>query len=248
MFCIVKDYIILSVTGMLLLVSCRPESFIIDTSSILETYSMGIPEPSGLSYSSDKETLFTVSDQGMAYEISLTGETIRELPFTGDDLEGITVDPLSSDIYLCEEGKGTLIKLNSLGVLQNTYNILNNPGNSGLEGLAFNNALQEIYLLKEKSEGLLIKYSINNNTKTEIKLNFADDYSGIYYNSVSEKLWIVSDESRTLSQCTLSGVELKHIELPISAMEGVVVNDEETEAYVVSDLNKKLYKIDLTNK
>lgn len=242
-----KNYIVLSVIGFLLIISCRPESFIIDSSSILETYDLGIYEPSGLSYSSDKESLFVVSDRGMVYEISLTGTTLRELPFTGDDLEGITVDPLSSDIYICEEGKGTLIKLNNLGVVQKTYNILNNPGNSGLEGLAFNETIQEIYLLKEKSEGLLIKYSINNNTKTEIKLNFADDYSGIYYNSVSEKLWIVSDESRTLSQCTLSGVEVKHFELPISAMEGIVVNDDETEAYVVSDLNKKLYKIDLTS-
>lgn len=242
-----KNYIILSVTGLLLIVSCRPESFIIDTSSILETYNLGIYEPSGLAYSSDKQSLFAVSDRGFLYEISMTGETIREFPFTGDDLEGITVDPLNSDIYICEEGKGTLIKLNSLGVLQNTYSILDNPGNSGLEGLAFNNTLQEIYLLKEKSDGLLIKYSINNNTQTQIKLNFADDYSGIYYNSVSDKLWIVSDESRTLSQCTLSGIELKHFVLPIPSMEGIVVNDEETEAYVVSDLNKKLYKIDLTN-
>ena len=96
------------------------------------------------------------------------------------------------------------------------------------------------------SEGLLIKYSIDNNAKTQVKLSFALDYSGIYYNNLSDKLWIVSDESRTLTQCTLNGTKIFSYQLPISGVEGIVVNDEETIAYVVSDPNNKLYKLDLT--
>ena len=103
-------------------------------------------------------------------------------------------------------------------------------------------------MLKEMSDGLLITYSVKNNSQTEIKLDFAHDYSGIYYNNVSNKLWIVSDESKTLTQCTLDGIKIKNYELPISGVEGIVVNDAETEAYVVSDPNNKLYKIDLTIK
>ena len=236
------------VVGFLLLTSCRPESFEVDYSIILESYEMSIYEPSGLSYSPDKESLYTVSDRGMVYQISLTGNTLRELSFTGDDLEGITVDPLTSDIYICEERKGNLVKLNNAGVAQSSYNILNNPGNTGLEGLTYNKNLDEFYMLKEMSEGLLIKYSANNNTITQIKLDFAHDYSGIYYNNISNKLWIVSDESKSLTQCTLEGVKIKTYELPISGVEGIVVNDDETVAYVVSDPNNKLYKIDLTIK
>ena len=236
------------VGGLLLITSCRPESFEVDYSIILDSYEMSIYEPSGLSYSSDKKSFYTVSDRGMVYQISLTGNTIRELSFTGDDLEGITVDPLTSDIYICEEGKGDLVKLNSEGIEQSSYNILNNPGNTGLEGLTYNKNLDEFYMLKEMSEGLLIKYSANNNTITQIKLDFAHDYSGIYYNNISNKLWIVSDESKTLTQCTLEGIKIKSYELPISGVEGIVVNDDETVAYVVSDPNNKLYKIDLTIK
>ena len=230
----------------LLMTSCRPESFDIDYSIILDSYEMSIYEPSGLSYSSDRESLYTVSDRGMLYEISLTGKTLRELSYTGDDFEGITIDSSSGNIFICEEGNGKLVKLNSSGVKQTSYSILNNPGNTGLEGLAYNKSLDVFYMLKEKSEGLLIKYSVNSNTKTEIKLDFAYDYSGIFYNSVSNKLWIVSDESKTLTQCTLGGVKIKSYKLPISGVEGIVVNDEETEAYVVSDPNNKLYKLDLT--
>ena len=226
--------------------ACRPESFDIDYSIILDSYEMSIYEPSGLCYSSDKQSFYTVSDRGMVYQISLTGKTLKELPFTGDDFEAITVDSSNDNIYICEEGNGELVKLNSSGVKQTSYNILDNPGNTGLEGLAYNKNLDVFYMLKEKTEGLLIKYSTVDNTKTEIRLGFAYDYSGIFYNNVSNKLWIVSDESKTLTQCTLNGVKIKSYSLPISGVEGIVVNDEETVAYVVSDPNKKLYKLDLT--
>lgn len=226
--------------------SCRPEVPVIDYSMIIDSYQLSIFEPSGLSYAADKESFYMVSDRGFVYQISLTGQTIRELSYTGDDFEGITVDPLNSDIYICEEGKGNLVKLNDNGILQNTYHILDNGYNNGLEGLTYNRNVNQFYLLKEMSDGLLIKYAVETNSQTQIKLNFALDYSGIFYNSASNKLWIVSDESRTLTQCTLDGVKIKDYILPIAGVEGIVVNDDETVAYVVSDPNNKLYKLDLT--
>lgn len=234
------------VGGLLLITSCRPEALEVDFSFITDSYELSIAEPSGLSYAADKQSLFTVSDEGMVYEISLTGATIRQLPYIGSDLEGITVNPISSTIYVCEEGKGDLVKLNSSGNAQESYNILNNPGNSGLEGLTYNAQSDEFYLLKEKDDGLLITYSVNTNVSTSINLGFSSDYSGIYYNESTQKLWIISDEARTLTQCNLSGSAIKSYDFPISGVEGIVVNDEETVAYIVSDTNNKLYKLDLT--
>ncbi|MEN8248634.1 MAG: SdiA-regulated domain-containing protein [Bacteroidota bacterium] len=241
-----KVYNLFVVIVVLSMLSCRPVVYNIDYSIILESYNLDIAEPSGLAYSPNRESLYIVSDQGMAYQVSLTGKTLKQLPFTGDDFEGITVDPSTSDIYICEEGIGNFVKLNSNGIEQSTYNVLDNPGNTGLEGLTYNPNTEEFYMLKEKSEGLLIKYSVNNNTETQVQLNFAYDYSGIYYNSVSNKLWIVSDESKTLTQCTMNGTKIISYQLPIGGVEGIVVNDDETVAYVVSDPNNKLYKLDLT--
>lgn len=247
MFKYMRSLVGLFLAGVIsLFTSCRPEVPIIDYSIIIDSYELSIYEPSGLSYSADKESFYMVSDKGFVYQISLSGQTLKELPHTGDDFEGITVDPLSSDIYICEEGKGNLVKLNENGIVQNSYHILDNGYNNGLEGLTYNNNLDVFYLLKEMSEGLLIKYDLQNDTQTQIKLNFALDYSGIFYNSTSNKLWIVSDESRTLTQCTLDGVKIKNYILPIAGVEGIVVNDDETVAYVVSDPNNKLYKLDLT--
>lgn len=232
--------------GFISINSCSPEAAEPDFSIIIDTYNLSILEPSGLSFSADKESLFVVSDLGMIYQISLTGSTLNEFPFVGEDLEGITVDPITSDIYVCEERKGNLVRLNSSGTMQNSYNLLTNPGNSGLEGVTYNAASNEFYLLKEKNDGLLIKYSVENNLSTSINLDFSIDYSGIYYNESTHKLWVVSDESRTLTQCNLNGSVIKSYNFPISGVEGIVVNDEETEAYVVSDPNNKLYKLDLT--
>lgn len=230
---------------LLLLVACRPEPYNIDYSKILETYELTINEPSGLCFSSDKSSFFIVSDQGMLYEVSISGSLIKEFAYTGNDFEGVTIDPATSSIYLCEEGTGNLLKLDLNGNKLGSFNILNQAGNNGIEGLTYNRNLNEFYLLKEKNEGLLIKYSTESNIKKEIVLNFAYDYSGIFYNEMTGNLWIVSDESKTITQCDLDGNKIKSISIPISGMEGIVVNEDETEAYVVSDPNKKLYLINL---
>jgi len=232
--------------GFLFISSCRPEPLEVDFSFIIDSYSLSVPEPSGLAYSVDKESFFVVSDRGKLYQISLTGTIIRELPYIGNDTEGVTVDPITANIYVCEEGRGDLVKLNSSGVMIDSYNLLDNPGNSGLEGLTYNIELNEFYLLKEKDDGILIKYSIEDDLTTIINLNFSSDYSGIFYNESSRKLWIVSEEERTLTQCNLNGSVIKSYSFPINGIEGIVVNDDETVAYVVSDPNSKLYKLDLT--
>ncbi|MBT5529955.1 MAG: hypothetical protein HOK35_12410 [Cytophagia bacterium] len=239
-------FLLFSILGLLFMFSCRPESFDIDMSIIKDSYEIQIEEPSGLAYSKDKLSLYTVSDQGKIYQISLTGDVLRELPFKGDDFEGITVDSETSEICICEEREGNLIKLDSIGVFQSTYDILQTPGNSGLEGLTYNHSDEVYYMLKEKMQGTLIKYDVKSNSVTQLVLGFAHDYSGLFYHHISNTIWIVSDESRTLTRCTTEGIALKIYDLPISGVEGIVVNDDETEAYVVSDPNNKLYKIDLT--
>ena len=226
-------------------VACRPEPFMIDKSKILETYDLTINQASGLCFPSDTSSFFIVSDQGMLYQISMTGSLIKEFPITGNDFEGVTFDPLSSCIYLCEERSGMLLKIDLNGNELESYAIMDQPGNNGIEGLTFNRNLNEFYLLKEKNEGLLIKYSIESNIKKEVVLNFANDYSGLFYNEMTDKLWIVSHESKTITQCDLEGNKIKTMSLPISGMEGIAVNKDETEAYVVSDPNKKLYQINL---
>jgi len=237
---------LLGAVGFSLITSCIPKSFEVDDSMIMETYSLlPIYEPSGLSFSPNKDFMYTVSDRGELYAISFTGKKLMELPYTGEDFEGVTVNKNNGNIFLVKERKGQLVELTSKGELIKTYDVIGDSGNSGLEGLTYDSKRDIFYMLKEKSPGELITYSLKNGVISKKKLAFALDYSGIFYNNATDNLWIVSQESHTLSKCTLSGSVIESYSLPNSSIEGIVVNDEETIAFIVSDHDNKLFKIDL---
>ncbi|MCK5782048.1 MAG: SdiA-regulated domain-containing protein [Flavobacteriales bacterium] len=230
-------------SGIAVLQSCIPKSIEVQNTMILESYKLSFKEPSGLSYSNDKDYLLTVSDRGQLYKINFDGSVIKKLPFSDKDLEGVCVS--DSKIYVVKEREGELVELNSKGVLLKTYDVIGDSGNSGLEGLTYDSKRDIFYMLKEKSPGLLISYSLDKGIISSKKLTFAIDYSGIFYNKTTDKLWIVSQESHTITKCSLSGTPIKSYIIPIYSIEGVVVNDEETEAYIVSDKDNTLYKINL---
>ncbi|MCK5079383.1 MAG: SdiA-regulated domain-containing protein, partial [Bacteroidales bacterium] len=61
---------------------------------LIESYSIDVPEPSGLSFGPDNNTLLTVSDHtNQVYEMDMQGNIIRILDYTGKDLEGVTYNP-----------------------------------------------------------------------------------------------------------------------------------------------------------
>jgi len=238
----------LFVVGFSFITSCIPDSFEIDKKMISETLSLlPIYEPSGLSYSSNKDFLYTVSDRGMIYKIDFKGNKLEQLPYTDEDFEGITVNPATSNIYVVKERTGELVELTSEGKVIKTYSVIGKSGNSGLEGVTYDSKHDVFYLLKEKSPGLLITYSLEIGKIREKQLGFAIDYSGIYYNKSTDNLWITSQESHILYKCTTLGKVIEKFSIPIYSIEGVVINDEETEAYIVSDKDNKLYKINLVH-
>lgn len=230
---------------MTLLACCIPDSLEIDSSMIKESYELSVYEPSGLSYSFDKKSFYVVSDRGGIYQISKTGRYIKQISNLSGDLEGISIDHENKVMFVVNENKSNVQELDQNSKVLDEYSILGAAGNEGLEGITYDSTRGLLYMLKEKSPGSLIKYSLVNKTKTVIQLGFANDYSGIFYNALTDNLWILSDESKTISKCSLNGKLITSYNMPVSSMEGLLVNPEETEAYVVSDKNKRLYIIDL---
>ncbi|MEN8115448.1 MAG: SdiA-regulated domain-containing protein [Bacteroidota bacterium] len=235
--------LVVGLIGLLVFVSCSENN---EHTILLDTYPLSISEPSGLSYSADKQSLYTVSDRGTIYSLSFDGKSIQKLSYTSDDFEGVTVNIKNSGIYVVKERSGELVELDVNGRYKKTYSIINNPGNSGLEGVSYDSKRNLFYLLKEKDKGLLITYSLSEGITDETELGFASDYSGIFYNENTDKLWIVSDESNTLTRCDLKGNSEIYYDLTnLQGIEGVVVNEDETEAFIVSDPSNKIYKINL---
>jgi uncharacterized protein YjiK len=204
-----------------------------------------VSEPSGLAFSANKNDLYTVSDNtGKIYKISFSGNILEELPFSGDDTEGIDVDT-NGDIWVVEEGLQYVVHLNSKGELIKKITSIHvtTISSSGFEGIAKNENI--LYILIEKSPGALIKYNTTSNTWSQINLSFAIDYSGIDYDKTDNTLWIVSHESKTLNHCTLDGVLIKKQEIDVEQAEGVAIDRKNNVAWIVSDQGNKLHRITL---
>jgi len=205
---------------------------------LVKEIDLPVKEPSGLCYSANSNAFYTVSDNtAKVYKLSLTGALIETKSYKGDDLEGITVDPNSGDIYVVEERKRELVKLNSNGVeiSRKHLDIEINSINKGLEGITFNPKNNHIYILNEQNPGLLLELDATGNVIKQTELDFAIDYSGIYYEQTEDVLWVVSDKSKSVNKCTLDGKKIISYKIKESKAEGIVVNPDSKKIYLVLD-------------
>jgi uncharacterized protein YjiK len=94
--------------------------------------------------------------------------------------------------------------------------------------------------LNEKDPGLLIEINENGKVLNRTELDFAFDYSGIYYENIEKKLWIVSDQSRTISKCDLNGEKIESYKISDRKAEGITVDAVNKKVYIVLDGQDKL--------
>ena len=209
---------------------------------------LDIAEPSGLTYDPNTQTLWTVNDPpgNKIYNISLEGELIETLDFVGDDLEGVAFEISTNTLWVAEEGTSEIINISLQGEeLQRVeLSVSQYSTGSGLEGLCLGDS-GEFYLLKEKDPGLFIEVSQDFTTLIETEISFADDYSGICYDSARDGFWIVSDESEMLYLWDLTNGVREQYSLNFPKAEGVVFIAETNTFYIVSDSEEKLYKFHL---
>jgi uncharacterized protein YjiK len=212
---------------------------------LISEFSLDISEPSGLSLYEDGN-LICVSDQtGMAYVITPNGVSLENFSLTGQDLEGIHFNPVDQRTYHVNEATGELYMSDADFNLISTWSIIAPDTNQGLEGCCLDSASGIVYLVKERSPRLLILFDIESQIGESYPLDFAQDYSGIAYNSNSDRLYIISDASRSLSICSTIGEELQRFDLCIEKAEGIAIDTESERIYIVSDKTEKLYVFEL---
>lgn len=208
---------------------------------LINSYKVNVKEPSDLA--TDGEFLYTVSDKtNRIYKISIEGKIIQEYNFEGDDLEGITFDKRDDSFWICEERKKEIVHVDKTGKILSKHkvDIPSKNEKSGLEGICINTFNNNIWVVNEKKPSLLIEL----NTKLEIiqttKLNFADDFSGLYFDSITKILWMVSDESKCLIGYNPENQSFKKYDIDVQKAEGVAkIGDF---FYVIDDENSILYK------
>jgi len=240
----------------LLATSCKKDSVSVPMIEVavgelelLNEYNVDVPEPSGLSFGPNKQSLLTVSDHtNMVYEMNMQGNILRTLNYVGKDLEGVTYNPHENIVVVAEEADRELSLIDyTTGDLIQTYkiNIPSNSSNSGLEGISYNPNNKLYYVINEVNPELLILWDANTGIISEDKLDFATDYSGIYVEAEKSHLWFVSDQSKKLYQCDYNANVLKTFDLDILKYEGVVVEGETV--YLINDATAKLYHYQIKN-
>jgi len=207
-------------------------------------YKLAVKEPSDLCFGSSTDILFTVSDNtAQVYKITNTGKVLEALKYIGSDLEGVTYAK-NQFLYVAEERLRSIEQVDLQGNLISHYDVPveNNDENSGLEGITYNAVNNCFYILNEINPGLLIITNEQLNILKEIKLKFADDYSGICIDEKSQELWIVSDLSATVSRCTLNGELIDQFRIPVNNPEGIAVDTRTRKMFIVSDREARLYQ------
>ncbi len=214
---------------------------------LINSYPIDVPEPSGLSFGSDKNTLLTVSDNtNQIYELDLQGNVIRIIDFTGRDLEGVTYNPDENHIAVIDERdrEVALIDYDSGNTLE-IYQIDVPIGseNSGLEGISYNSNNKHYYIVNEANPGMMLVWSPSSGVISQDNLQFASDYSGIFADANLSHLWFLSDASQRLYKCNYGAEVLLAFNLDKQKYEGVVIDNDL--CYLVNDATARLniYKI-----
>ena len=205
------------------------------------SYKINVSEPSGLAVNSSGTELFTVSDKtSTVYKLSTTGDIIQTFDFKGSNLEGISTYR-ENELLLAEESKKEIVILNTLTGKSSKHKIKykNNDRNSGIEGVTYDPNSKNIFIINEKKPGKLIRLRNDFSVIEKYSLKFAADYSGIFYENASNQLWILSDQSKTVNKCTLSGEVIDSYRIKVAQPEGIAVTDKHI--YMVCDTNARLY-------
>ncbi len=232
------------VSGVIINYSCSSGNDNVPGNAELEleaSYGINVSEPSGLAIASSGNVLYTVSDNSaQVYKLSTTGNILKTYGYKGSDLEGVSTFT-DNKLLLTEERTKELIDfdITTGRFSKHPIDYKNNNANSGTEGVAYDANSETIFILNEKNPGLLLRLRSDFSVIAEYGLDFANDYSGIFYESPSNRLWIISDESKTINKCTLTGKVLERYSINIPQAEGIAIADNKI--YVVSDAEARLY-------
>ncbi|MEP1487687.1 MAG: SdiA-regulated domain-containing protein [Algibacter sp.] len=205
------------------------------------SYIIDVAEPSGLAINSSGNVLYTVSDNtAKVYKLTTTGGLIETLSYAGNDLEGVSIFT-GNKLLLAEERTKEIVEFDiTKGTAsKHKINYENNAENSGIEGVTYNSNDGTIFILNEKNPGKLIRLRSDFSIIAEYHLNFASDYSGIFYENSTNNLWIVCDQNKTINKCTLTGELIESYSIGVTQAEGIAIANDKI--YVISDAENKLY-------
>lgn len=216
----------------------------------ISSFDLDIEDPSGLAIDSSGDFLWTVSDSngGHIYMITFDGQIIGHLPYEGNDMEGITMDPRNETLWVAEERFRTILQFNRDGNLLEEVHVpvTANELNEGLEGIAINPENGHIYIVNQKNPIAFIELDEEMTVVRNVDIDFempysVTDLSGLFYDTVHRQIWMVSDESQKIVVTDLDLNPIHYFDLDRIKFEGIALDLSSDTVYLVNDEENKLY-------
>ena len=161
-----------------------------------------VVELSGLCLSKDKDFLWGVGDNGNVYKIHFDGTYENHWSYEAD-MEGVTMDPATGDLYLCIEPKRVYKMTDPYTSKTTLFDVAEaaDMGNSGLEGIAWYKG--DLYL-GSQTGATLWKYSVSGN-KLQDKRSLRtvaptlSEIGDLCYDAVNDWLWVIDSNGSSSS-------------------------------------------------
>jgi len=215
-------------------------------------FEVDVEELSGLCLNEDKTALLACGDQGVIKTISFEGEVSGVFEYD-TDMEGMTIDPSTGDIWVAVEGKQAVCMLAApeykdwSTVFHVKEAVDGSYKNAGLEGIEYYK--DDILFVGSQMNVNLWQYRMDGTPVSKISLSdFASEVAGLCYDPVGDWLWVSDSNREELYLATVEGKLLATYSLEgIKNAESVCVDRERGCIWVGSDENEpKLYRFEMS--
>lgn len=223
------------------------DNFSVNNTDEIAQYPTKIKGFSGLIFDKNKENFYAVSDYGKIYLIDKQGHILQTLYKKGGDLEGITLDPSNQDIYVVDEQKMKVLKLNIEDKKLDTFLKIKVPNlkrNKGLEAIAYGQ--DTLYIGNQFAPKRLFKYAVKTHQLSFIDLDYAGYLSDMFYDNTDHTLWIANSKAKKIYQYSLDGklIYEQNIDF-IQKAEALTVDREQKILWIGCDYTGILHKVKL---
>ncbi len=212
---------------------------------LIETYTLAVRDPSGLTYDPTTDSLWAVEDGGGGiYQIEKRGEGFSEIiDFKSEDMEGIAYNPETDTFFIAEERKRVIFEVDKKGKILNTIEIDIQYDeadiNHGFEGVTFDPVSKHLFVVNEKNPVAVLEITRDAEIVNSFEVN-AENLSGICLDSRAGELLVLSPGSKMGMIFTKEGRLLSSIDLDVPRPAGIAIDDERY-IYVVCEDTQKLY-------
>lgn len=176
-------------------------------------YNPKITELSGLCLSQDRTFLWGVGDQGQLARIDFDGTVTKQFG-QSLDMEGITIDPVTGDLYMgCEANWVGVVKAPDYKKAVEIFRVEEaaDYGNSGVEGISWYK--DNMLLVGTQVGANLWAYTLDGTVvwKKSIKTIAigCQEIADICYDPVKDQIWIIDSESQSIY--LLNGDATEHL-------------------------------------